>query len=152
MICSSKKWILNSTRSVRASGSRTCIIVYTKLTMIPFASIGPIFYPFVLRDEKDDIIEEDDLLNPDSFLSGGKQCWTFLQWILFKSIALSINSASQFCCQTCLCSGELGISAVSPPQRKLTPESRLMPVIGKPNHSTPRFIPKPLSLAVSKLS
>lgn len=40
--------------------------------MIPFASIGPIFYPFVLRDEKDDIIEEDDLLNPDSFLSGGE--------------------------------------------------------------------------------
>uniref|UniRef100_A0A3B4H4Q1 Brambleberry n=1 Tax=Pundamilia nyererei TaxID=303518 RepID=A0A3B4H4Q1_9CICH len=65
--------------------------------------------------------------------------------------ALSINSASQFCCQTGLCSGELGISAVSPPQRKLTPESRLMPVIGKPNHSTPRFIPKPLSSAVSKL-
>ncbi|XP_076731617.1 protein brambleberry isoform X2 [Maylandia zebra] len=64
------------------------------------------------KDEKDDIIEEDDLLNPDSFLSG-----------------------------------ELGISAVSPPQRKLTPESRLMAVIGKPNHSTPRFIPKPLSSA-----
>lgn len=72
-VWSSKKWILNSTRSVRASGSRTCIIVYTKLTMIPFASIGPIFYPFVLRDEKDDIIEKDDLLNPDSFLSGGKR-------------------------------------------------------------------------------
>lgn len=44
-------------------------------------------------------------------------------------------------------SGELGISTVSPPQRKLTPESRLMPVIGTPNHSTPRFIPKPFSSA-----
>lgn len=57
--------------------------------MIPFASIGPIFYPFVLRDEKDDIIEQDDLLNQDSFLSGGKHMLN-----LFKSSALSINSAS----------------------------------------------------------
>ncbi|KAM9364902.1 protein brambleberry [Pholidichthys leucotaenia] len=41
-------------------------------------------------------------------------------------------------------SGDLGISAVSPPSRKLVPESRLVPIISIPVHSTPRFIPQPV--------
>ncbi|XP_030582528.1 protein brambleberry [Archocentrus centrarchus] len=44
-------------------------------------------------------------------------------------------------------SGDLGVSAVSPPQRKFMPESRFMPVIGTPHQSTPRFIPALLSSA-----
>ncbi|XP_035509260.1 protein brambleberry [Morone saxatilis] len=41
-------------------------------------------------------------------------------------------------------SGDLGISVVSPPHRKPMPESRFMPVIGTPNHSTPRLVHHPL--------
>ncbi|XP_051231926.1 protein brambleberry isoform X2 [Dicentrarchus labrax] len=41
-------------------------------------------------------------------------------------------------------SGDLGISVVSPPHRKPMPESRFMPVIGTPNHSTPRLVPHPV--------
>ncbi|XP_040896592.1 protein brambleberry isoform X2 [Toxotes jaculatrix] len=61
------------------------------------------------RDEKDGFMEQDDLLNQDSFISG-----------------------------------DLGISAVSPPHRKPMPESRFMPIIGSSSHSTPRFTPQPV--------
>ncbi|XP_044055337.1 protein brambleberry isoform X2 [Siniperca chuatsi] len=61
------------------------------------------------KDEKDGIMEQDDLLNQDSFISG-----------------------------------DFGISAVSPPHRKPMPESRFMPIIGTPNHSTPRLVPQPV--------
>ncbi|XP_074492351.1 protein brambleberry isoform X2 [Sebastes fasciatus] len=40
-------------------------------------------------------------------------------------------------------SGNFGISAVSPPRRKPISESRFMPIIGTPNHSTPRLRPQP---------
>ncbi|XP_022608750.1 protein brambleberry-like [Seriola dumerili] len=67
------------------------------------------------KDEKDGFMEQDDLLNQESFISG-----------------------------------DLGISAVSPLHRKPIPESRFMPVIGTPSHSTPRLIPQPiLSLALT---
>ncbi|CAJ1061187.1 protein brambleberry [Xyrichtys novacula] len=45
-------------------------------------------------------------------------------------------------------SGDLGISAVSPPFRKPMPESRFVPITGTPNHSTPRLVPQPLSAAL----
>ncbi|XP_041790613.1 protein brambleberry [Chelmon rostratus] len=61
------------------------------------------------KDEKDGFIEQEDLLNLDSFISG-----------------------------------DFGISAVSPPHRKPMPESRFMPIIGTPNHSTPRLVPQPV--------
>ncbi|XP_076583322.1 protein brambleberry [Chaetodon auriga] len=61
------------------------------------------------KDEKDGFIEQDDLLNLDSFIAG-----------------------------------DFGISAVSPPHRKRVPESRFMPMIGTPNHSTPRLVPQPV--------
>ncbi|XP_056270514.1 protein brambleberry isoform X2 [Pseudoliparis swirei] len=41
-------------------------------------------------------------------------------------------------------SGNFGISAVSPPQRKPIPESRLMPIVGTRNHSNPRLPPQPV--------
>ncbi|XP_019120717.2 protein brambleberry [Larimichthys crocea] len=41
-------------------------------------------------------------------------------------------------------SGDFGISAVSPPHRKLMPESRFVPNICTSNHSTPRLVPQPL--------
>ncbi|GLD49422.1 protein brambleberry-like isoform X1 [Lates japonicus] len=47
-------------------------------------------------------------------------------------------------------SGNLGISAVSPPHRKPLLESRFMPITGTPNHSshsTPRLIPQPVHSA-----
>ncbi|TKS74958.1 Protein brambleberry [Collichthys lucidus] len=40
--------------------------------------------------------------------------------------------------------GDFGISAVSPPHRKLMPESRFVPNICTSNHSTPRLVPQPL--------
>ncbi|XP_045905555.1 protein brambleberry isoform X1 [Micropterus dolomieu] len=57
------------------------------------------------KNEIDGLIEQDDLLNQDSFISG-----------------------------------DFGISAVSPPHRNPMPESRFMPSIGTPNHSTPRLV------------
>eukprot|EP00064_Thunnus_orientalis_P017030 superscaffoldBa00003513_g17104 len=39
-------------------------------------------------------------------------------------------------------SGDLGTSVVSPSHRKPIPESRFMPIIGTPSHSTPRLIPQ----------
>uniref|UniRef100_A0A3P8THM2 Brambleberry n=1 Tax=Amphiprion percula TaxID=161767 RepID=A0A3P8THM2_AMPPE len=38
-----------------------------------------------------------------------------------------------------LYAADLGISAVSPPPRKMMPESRFIPVTGTPSHSTPRL-------------
>ncbi|KAM8744670.1 protein brambleberry [Acanthopagrus schlegelii] len=55
------------------------------------------------KEEKNGFLEQDDLLNQDSFITG-----------------------------------EFGVSVVSPPHRK--PESKFMPFIGTPNHSTPRLI------------
>nr|XP_020492939.1 protein brambleberry-like [Labrus bergylta] len=57
------------------------------------------------KDEKDGFMEQDDLLNQDSFISGA-----------------------------------LGMSAVSPPHRRPVPGSRFTPIIGTPNHSTPRLV------------
>ncbi|XP_008276425.1 protein brambleberry isoform X2 [Stegastes partitus] len=42
--------------------------------------------------------------------------------------------------QDSILSGDLGISAVSPPHRKIMPESRFMPMKGTPNHSTLRLL------------
>ncbi|XP_044216967.1 protein brambleberry [Thunnus albacares] len=39
-------------------------------------------------------------------------------------------------------SGDLGMSVMSPSHRKPIPESRFMPIIGTPSHSTPRLIPQ----------
>ncbi|KAI3368465.1 hypothetical protein L3Q82_025476, partial [Scortum barcoo] len=61
------------------------------------------------KNEKDGLMEQDDLLNQDSFIAG-----------------------------------DFGISAVSPPHRKLMPESRFVPIIGTPGHSTPRLHPPPV--------
>ncbi|XP_059196682.1 protein brambleberry [Centropristis striata] len=41
-------------------------------------------------------------------------------------------------------SGNLGISLVSPAHRKPPPESRFVPIIGTPSHSTPRLLPRPV--------
>ncbi|KAG8003396.1 Protein brambleberry [Nibea albiflora] len=41
-------------------------------------------------------------------------------------------------------SGDFGISAVSPPHRKIMPESRFVPIICTSNHSTPRLVPQPV--------
>uniref|UniRef100_UPI0037E733F9 protein brambleberry n=1 Tax=Semicossyphus pulcher TaxID=241346 RepID=UPI0037E733F9 len=57
------------------------------------------------KDEKDGFLEQDDLLNQDSFISG-----------------------------------DLGLSAVSPPHRRPMPESRFIPIISTPNYSTPRLV------------
>ncbi|XP_033466920.1 protein brambleberry [Epinephelus lanceolatus] len=59
------------------------------------------------KDENDGFVEQDNLLNQDSFISGN-----------------------------------FGVSAVSPSQRKPMPESRFVPIIGTPNHSTPRLLPQ----------
>ncbi|KAA8589389.1 hypothetical protein FQN60_012754 [Etheostoma spectabile] len=56
------------------------------------------------KDRSDGSIDQDDLLNQDSFISGN-----------------------------------FGISAASPLHRKPIPESRFTPIIGTPNHSTPRL-------------
>ncbi|XP_071342462.1 protein brambleberry isoform X2 [Trachinotus anak] len=61
------------------------------------------------KDEKDGYMEQDDMLNEDSFISG-----------------------------------DLGVLAVSPPHRKLLPESRFMPVTSTTTHSTPRLIKQPV--------
>ncbi|XP_032381787.1 protein brambleberry [Etheostoma spectabile] len=61
------------------------------------------------KDRSDGSIDQDDLLNQDSFISGN-----------------------------------FGISAASPLHRKPIPESRFTPIIGTPNHSTPRLVPRPV--------
>ncbi|XP_034738032.1 protein brambleberry [Etheostoma cragini] len=61
------------------------------------------------KDKSDGSIDQDDLLNQDSFISGN-----------------------------------FGISAASPLHRKPIPESRFTPIVGTPNHSTPRLVPRPL--------
>ncbi|XP_070688767.1 protein brambleberry [Pempheris klunzingeri] len=61
------------------------------------------------KSEKGRFMEQDDLLNQDSFISG-----------------------------------DLGISVVSPLHRKPMLESRFMPIIGTPNHSSPRLVPQAL--------
>ncbi|XP_031725595.1 protein brambleberry [Anarrhichthys ocellatus] len=69
----------------------------------------PVSYPLSSTPQKgknDCFMEQDDLLNQDSFISGN-----------------------------------FGIAAVTPPHRKPMPESRFMPIIGTPNHSTPRLVP-----------
>lgn len=68
-------------------------------------------YPPSSTPQKNDdgFMEQEDLLNNDSFTSG-----------------------------------ELGISAVSLPHKKPRPESRFVPIIGTPSHSTPRLIPQPV--------
>lgn len=49
-----------------------------------------------------------------------------------------------------LYTGDLGISVVSPSHRKQMPESRFMPMIGTPNHSTPRLLSQQAISAVSR--
>lgn len=58
-------------------------------------------YCFVLRDEKDGFIEQDDLLNQDSFISGVKYLpsqWNISDsqalWVLFKSVT---HACSHLC-------------------------------------------------------
>ncbi|XP_026201587.1 protein brambleberry [Anabas testudineus] len=50
--------------------------------------------------------------------------------------------------QDSFASGDLGISVVSPSHRKPAPESRFIPFIGTPNHSTPRLLPQQVISAV----
>lgn len=63
-----------------------------------------------------------------------------------------LNESDTVSALTSLYTGDFGISAVSPPHRKLMPESRFVPNICTSNHSTPRLVPQPLFSAVSKCS
>lgn len=107
---------------------------------------------FVIRNEIDGLIEQDDLLNQDSFISGLKFCPLTVKY--FTDIPLErkvirhyIHVPLYLLSPMSLCTGDFGISAVSPPHRNPMPESRFMPSIGTPNHSTPRLVSQ---LAVSK--
>lgn len=112
-----------------------------------FDVTGPIL--FVLREEKNGFLEQDDLLNQDSFITGLKYVKLYLSEQYFRLLKSSVDTDwPNFFSLMSLYSGDFGVSVVSPPHRK--PESKFMPFIGTPNHSTPRLISQQVLSAVSK--
>lgn len=86
-------------------------------------------FVFNHREEKDAFVDENDILNSDSFVSGinnnKKKLHGCCDPVLYSRI------------HTCL--GDLGISSMSPPARKPKAESKFVPGFVIANQSTPRL-------------
>ncbi|TDH08900.1 hypothetical protein EPR50_G00102690 [Perca flavescens] len=73
------------------------------------------------KDENDGSIDQDDLFNQDSFISGN----------------FGVSAASPP-------HRKPPVHRKPPPHRNPIPESRFTPIISTPNHSTPRLVPQPV--------
>lgn len=88
-------------------------------------------------------MDENYILNPDSFVSG-MNAYLFFHNI-YKNIHY-IRSCKRHTVDACtinvfMCPGDLGISSMSPPARKLKAESKFLPGYVVANQSTPRLAP-----------